>query len=338
MSRKRPAFTLLELLTVMAIMGMLIAILVPSLSAARRHAKAHACLANLSGIGKGFVIYLNENDDQFPPVRLDRVPADSEVDYINETGRKVPRWQWFIETDMGPVMDPVPYQYAIRSDGYFDDETYNRRTMQYGTKMAHSVFTCPGLKDEEYQTDIRDGAYGYNYQYLGNTRQDRTKGRWDNFSVGLNRVRSPANTLVVADSRGAARKHGKHSFMLDPPRLATERDAERFGPATEDISPRDKSIVFQNYETFRYSPVEARHGGLANAIFADSHGDSMSLRELGYQISEDYPDAKNAGVPDGTALPVIDPTATPYKATNKLWTGDNNDFLAAEQHAESPNP
>ena len=62
MTRKKPAFTLLELLTVIGILTLLIGILVPSLSAARRQAKANACLSALSGLGKSFVVYLNEND------------------------------------------------------------------------------------------------------------------------------------------------------------------------------------------------------------------------------------------------------------------------------------
>lgn len=337
MTRQKPAFTLLELLTVIAILGMLMSILIPSLSAARRHAKANVCLSNLKGIGTGFVVYLNENEDQFPPFRLFKVLPDMETDYVNVHGRRAPRWQWFIETDMGPVMDPLAYRYAIISQGYFDDETLNRKTLQLGTKMSHEVFTCPALKDEEFAMDIRDGAYGYNYQYLGNTRDDTKPGkRWDNFSVGLHRIRNPAHTVLVADSRGAGREHGRHSFTLDPPRLATERNAMRFGPNpdTWDGTPGSGDVPpGLNSEVYAHSPVEMRHTNQGNVLFVDTHARAMTLKELGYELCDgETPE----GVRKGEPIPIHDPTFTPYTATNRLWNGEDVDYVAQEQHAESP--
>ena len=59
----------------------------------------------------------------------------------------------------------------------------------------------------------------------------------------------------MADSRGAGRVHGKHSYSLDPPRLAVERYAQKFGPGSGDVEPGLDASLYQ------YSPVEMRHGG-----------------------------------------------------------------------------
>ncbi len=61
--RARPVsgFTLIELLVVVAIITLLLAILLPSLSAARDEAKQTKCLANLSTLGKGFMTYAADN-------------------------------------------------------------------------------------------------------------------------------------------------------------------------------------------------------------------------------------------------------------------------------------
>ena len=73
--RRNPkAFTLAELLIVIAIIGVLIAILLPALSAARRSANSVKCLASLKEVGQAFQLYAQENKRYFPVVRW-RPPA-----------------------------------------------------------------------------------------------------------------------------------------------------------------------------------------------------------------------------------------------------------------------
>jgi prepilin-type N-terminal cleavage/methylation domain-containing protein/prepilin-type processing-associated H-X9-DG protein len=66
---RRPtgAFTLIELLTVVAIISLLISILMPSLSRARDQAKSVHCLARLKEFGNALAAYENVYDDQLPP-------------------------------------------------------------------------------------------------------------------------------------------------------------------------------------------------------------------------------------------------------------------------------
>ena len=319
MNRREQAFTLLELLVVIAIMTMLMGILLPTISASRRHAKANACLSTLKNIGTAFSIYLNENRDQFPPVRMEKYSPTSTEEYVNEYNRAKPRWQWFLKTEYGPVIDPKPFRRLNRP--FQDDDLPHHRA---GTTMTNDVFTCPALMDDEFSHDVRDGAFGYNYQYLGNTRQETDPRMWDNFVVGLHQIKSPGQTVMVADSRGAGRRHGKHSFTLDPPRVATERNAKTFGPTAADVPEG------QNMEVFEFSPVEMRHNKLGNIVFADSHAEAMTLTQLGYQFSdlehyERFPE------------PVLSVEDTEFTGTNRLWTGLGRDPLVKEQ-APPPQP
>jgi prepilin-type N-terminal cleavage/methylation domain-containing protein/prepilin-type processing-associated H-X9-DG protein len=67
MKNRVRAFTLIELMVVVAIIALLVAILLPSLSRARDRAKAMRCLANLRGIGQGLVLYEQQNNDYVVP-------------------------------------------------------------------------------------------------------------------------------------------------------------------------------------------------------------------------------------------------------------------------------
>ena len=60
------AFTLIELLVVVAIIALLVAILLPSLSAARAEAERIVCASNLKQFAYAFVYYCNDNGGQFP--------------------------------------------------------------------------------------------------------------------------------------------------------------------------------------------------------------------------------------------------------------------------------
>jgi prepilin-type N-terminal cleavage/methylation domain-containing protein len=61
------AFTLIELLTVVAIISLLISILMPSLSRARDQAKGVHCLARLKDFANGLAAYENVYADSLPP-------------------------------------------------------------------------------------------------------------------------------------------------------------------------------------------------------------------------------------------------------------------------------
>ena len=64
--RGRQAFTLIELLVVISIIALLISILLPALTSAKRRVRLLQCMTNLQQLGIGFATYYTEHGD-YPP-------------------------------------------------------------------------------------------------------------------------------------------------------------------------------------------------------------------------------------------------------------------------------
>ena len=63
---QKVGFTLIELLVVIAILALLVALVVPAFTTARKKANGIRSLANLKQIGTGFSLFANENNAHYP--------------------------------------------------------------------------------------------------------------------------------------------------------------------------------------------------------------------------------------------------------------------------------
>jgi len=279
-------FTLIELLVVISIIALLMGILMPILGSAREAARSTICMGNVRRISMAAHIYVIEGDGAFPPFRMMKlIPSPDAPYFVNKYGRVQPRWPWFFDYGIGPVIDPRPYLEIIKNKGYFDDNDT--------LIMTNDYFMCPSFNHPGFdKRDIRNGSYGYNYQYLGNGRI--RDGRFENFPVYQTKITRPSETVIIADSRGARGDtgppdipHGLHSYTLDPPRLARSAGAVNF--------------AWHSWPEhwMQHSPAEARHIGKANVSFVDGHAEHMSLTDLGYVLDSggktiaDHPDGCN---------------------------------------------
>lgn len=63
------AFTLVELMTVIGVISILTALLLPALSTARAKVRSSRCVANLKQLQLGYLSYVHDHDDKFMPNR-----------------------------------------------------------------------------------------------------------------------------------------------------------------------------------------------------------------------------------------------------------------------------
>ena len=73
---EKTAFTLLELLVVLAIIGLLAALLLPALARSKSAARQTLCLNNLKQLQLAWLGYAHENEDRLPPNRVERREFD----------------------------------------------------------------------------------------------------------------------------------------------------------------------------------------------------------------------------------------------------------------------
>ncbi len=268
MTRLRSGFTLIELLVVVAIIALLIAILLPSLSGAREQTRTVVCLSNMRQLSHGWHMYADDNNDTCLPGRYAKFSGGTSnpanyYDIGNGTKYR-PRW---IAT-MGGYVGLPAWSNPIPED---DRQDYDGK-----------VYQCPKVPN---WTDTRNHCYGYNHQFLGNAR--KTNGKYHNYPVNRSRLSTFAGTVMATDCLGTAagvpkserqpysndgkamEAKGNHGWTLDPPRLSDRSDR-----GTGDAG------------SLRTAP-DARHRGRTNALFCDGHARSATVYELGYRVLDD---------------------------------------------------
>ena len=128
MKRSKHAFTLVELLVVIGIIALLIGILLPSLSKARKQAQEVQCLSNLRQWGIAFQMYADTNKGALPADNDgDGDSAGNIFDYWDAP------WMWF--NALPPLVASKPYheQQADHLNG----------TNPLPFEGENSLFVCP---------------------------------------------------------------------------------------------------------------------------------------------------------------------------------------------------
>jgi len=184
---KRKAFSLVELLVVISVVGLLMAILMPALGAARSQARAAVCQSNLRQLVLANIGYTNENDGFY-------VPAASD---LWETNSGNHRW------------------HGVRDDGPFEPLKGPLAAYLANGKVKE----CPQRVNFVSGFEQGCGGYGYNMAYIGSrlwesgiTTMAAYKAAYAR-TTRVTEVARPSETLMFADCAMSWLDNGRARYL-----------------------------------------------------------------------------------------------------------------------------
>ncbi len=179
---EKKAFTLIEMLVVIAVISLLTAVLMPVLARARREGKAVMCLSNLRQLGIAAQLYADDNDGYYPIAYInDPEPTDSVAVYVCWDFVHVKDW-----------------------------ETLEERTepgLLWQKDMIENIQQCPSFKGAANSDDPYTG-YNYNTSYIGHGSNEAVT-----TPAKVTQVRKPSRCALFGDGEYA---DGANKFMRCP--------------------------------------------------------------------------------------------------------------------------
>ena len=254
------AFTLIELLTVIAIIGILAAIIIPTVGAVREKAKSVRCVSNLRQIGVGIRLFANDNKGAVVSYR--GVPSDSSN----------PNSQGLLWAEM-----LLPYM-AIKPEGGVMVPTLPAGADYRGDSRYFHV--CPGSP-----VPVTWSAWG-NY-LLHPVIMRTTFPRPSSFNIS--RITRPSQVVLIADGSvnntegainyGASSSGADGQYFDSTYTLTTDPTTVSLTTAVPNEKLGNKNIDGVS-GWFRY-----RHNNNCNTLYADGHVSAISYAKRDTEVT-----------------------------------------------------
>jgi len=244
------AFTLVELLVVIGIIALLISLLLPAMSNARKAAQGAACMARMRELGTASIMYANDNKGYFPPICAGI-------------------WSPWVTR---PTIFPTGGTASER------DSTYLNRYL--GEKDVVKRYVCPGLIDQV--PDVSGDYFSYRYNmYIGGIRGGNYGTQGNTQPYKMTELRLPSKYVLFVDD--ATVRSGVGNNLNSIWFRGLGGNYHRFDGAN--LMMHNFSLVSAKNVG---GVVAVLRQGLVNMTFADGHVGAIPIRSEQVNPSEDY--------------------------------------------------
>ena len=274
----RAGFSLLELLVVIGIVGLLLALLFPTLAAARARAKSLQCQANLRTIGTAAYLHANQHRGYFPIAGLhwdlDLEPAG--VEAFKDPA--VRRYTYYKEDG---IDRPAPFSVALAvSLGVsvrLDSRANLEEDMQTDAVRKH--FRCPSQAVQEPGLSQSIGQWHAPYEWSSYSYSGAVCGSGkrvtDQIWAKVDKVRRPSTVLLAMDGKRRYPPGTALNWLGIPP--TREFNGNRSTLADYRKVSLDPAYDYIGREALDY----LRHSWRANVLFVDGHVEAIMLTDEG---------------------------------------------------------
>ncbi|RRJ96156.1 DUF1559 domain-containing protein [Opitutaceae bacterium TAV4] len=238
-AKRRGAFTLIELLTVIAIIGILAAIIIPTVSKVRKTARDAQCKASLRQIGAAVQMYIADNRGFLPNARI----KDSDGEQL----------YWYVS--VAHYLSPV-----VASS--------NRNATQKRDLKIGPIATCPLAFFSTSNIDPKGIGVSYGWN---NTDRTVTDGRAPWSGAAYTDIAVPSRTIHLAERWGKNTSDARDSgYPVAPPWTLTPKNSDETqagtDPATLRLSHGGRSnYLFFDGHVASYRPEETYTGSGAQS-------------------------------------------------------------------------